>query len=108
MATYTFITDYLGGTYISQQTASDLRSACVKWKDHVVQGKYIQNLILVQFTRAFDCDIDELPPVAIDEVSNVWLFQLLIGDNMLNLHIIQTELPRNETKIIQEPYQIGF
>lgn len=91
MATFTFITDYLGGTYICQQTADSLPSACHLWRDHVVSGRYIQDLNVHQFSEAFDADIDELPPVAIDEIMNVWLFQLLLGEEMLSTHIILTD-----------------
>lgn len=96
MATFTFITDYRGGTYISQHSADDLPNACYLWKDHVVSGKYIQHLSVKKFASAFDADIEELPPLAIDEVSNVWIFQLLIGDDMLTVHIIQTDLSMSD------------
>ena len=92
MGTFTFITDYNGGTYISQQTADDLQGACLHWRDHVVSGRYIQDLDVYQFTKAFDADINELPPVGIDEVINVWLFQLVIADLMLSVHIVMTDL----------------
>lgn len=96
MTTFTFITDYRGGTYISQQSADDLHTACQLWKDHVISGKYIQHLNVKQFSGAFDADIEELPPLAIDEVSNVWIFQLLIGDDMLTAHIVQTDLSTSD------------
>jgi hypothetical protein len=96
MATYTFITEYRGGTYISQQTAGNLLEACGLWKRHVVSGKYIQALDLKQFSRSFDADIEELPPVTIDQVQNVWLFQLLVEDEMLSAHIIQTDLSTSD------------
>ncbi len=92
MATFTFITDFMGGTYICQQNAEGLQTACQLWRDHVVAGRYIQGLDLHNFTDAFDSDFEELPPVALDEVINIWLFQLLIKDNMLTLHIIQTDI----------------
>lgn len=92
MKTYTFITDYQGGTYISQQTADGLHGACQHWRDHIVSGRYIQNLDLHQFAEAFDADINELPPVGIDDVMNVWLFQLFIADRMLSVHIVLTDL----------------
>lgn len=99
MATYTFITDYQGGTYISQHAADDLSAACGLWKAHVADGDYIPDLDARQFTKAFEADIDELPPVAIDEVRNVWLFQLLLNDDLLNVHIIQTDLSVIEPSI---------
>lgn len=91
MPTFTFITDYRGGTYICQKTAADLRSACFLWKDEIVSGGYVQHLDMEAFSKAFDADIDELPPLPIDEVSNVWLFHLMFGRYVLDLHIVQTE-----------------
>lgn len=82
----------MGGTYICQQNAEGLQPACQLWRDHVVAGRYIQGLEVDHFADAFDADIDELPPVSIDEVRNVWLFQLLIGEDMLSAHIILTDL----------------
>ena len=91
MATYTFITDFRGGTYICQKNADDLRSACTLWREEIASGGYVQHLNVKAFVKAFDADIDELPPVPLDEVKNVWLFQLLLGDDMLDLHIVQTD-----------------
>lgn len=94
MKTFTFITDYQGGTYISQQTANGLLDACHHWRGHIVSGRYIQDLDVHQFAEAFDADIHELPPVSIDEVINVWVFQLVITDHMLSVHIILTDLSK--------------
>jgi hypothetical protein len=91
MTTYTFITDFRGGTYVCQKEADDLRTACLLWKDEIISGGYVSFLDTHEFTQSFDYDIDELPPVPLDEVKNVWLFSLMFGDDMLNLHIIQTD-----------------
>mgnify|MGYP000116619602 CR=1 FL=1 len=91
MAIFTFITDYRGGTYICQKTAPDLTSACRLWKEDVVSGGYVQFLDVGSFARAFDENIDALPPVAIDTVASVWVFHLMFGRHMLDLHIVQTD-----------------
>ncbi len=103
MAIFTFITDYQGGTYISQHEADHLPEACTMWKDHVVRGNYIPDLDARQFAKAFDVDIDELPPVAIDTVSNVWLFQLLLNGDLLNVHIVQTDLSLSDAAVESQP-----
>ena len=92
MPTFTFITDYRGGTYICQKAAADLRTACFLWKEDVASGGYVQHLDVAVFSKAFDSDIDELPPQPIDEVSNVWLFHLMFGRYMLDVHIVQTDM----------------
>lgn len=92
MATYTFITDFRGGTYICQKEADTLRAGCVLWKEEIVTGGYIAHLKIRAFLKAFDADIDELPPVSVDTLRNVWSFHLLIGDDLLDLHIVQTDM----------------
>lgn len=101
MPTYTFITDYRGGTYICQKAADDLRAACLLWKEEIRSGGYVQDLNVRAFSKAFDADIDELPPVPLDTLRNVWLFHLLIGDELLDVHIIQTDLVSVETETTQ-------
>ncbi|MBV6441725.1 MAG: hypothetical protein DYG98_15865 [Haliscomenobacteraceae bacterium CHB4] len=98
MPTFTFITDYRGGTYICQKAAADLRTACFLWKNEIVSGRYVQHLDIEAFSKAFDADIDELPPLPIDEVSNVWLFHLMFGRYMLDLHIVQTETAASKVR----------
>lgn len=96
MPTFTFITDYRGGTYICQHAAEDLRTACFLWKHDIVSGDYIQHLDVKAFANAFDADIDEIPPLPMDDVSNVWIFHLMFGRYMLDLHIVQTDLSTSD------------
>ncbi len=91
MPTYTCITDFRRGTYVCQKDADDLRTACYLWKDDVASGGYIPNLDAEAFSNAFESYINELPPVALDTVKNVWSFDLLLVKYMLSLHIIQTD-----------------
>ena len=91
MPNYTFITAFRGGTYICQKEANDLRTACFLWKTEITNGGYVSFLDSSEFAKAFEDDIDELPPIPLDEVKNVWLFNLMFGNDMLNLHIIQTD-----------------
>lgn len=91
MATYTFIMGFQGSTYISQKEADDLRSACFLWKAEIIAAEYIAQFNAKAFSQAFDADIDELPPFPLDDVRNVWLFHLMLGEDMLDLHIVQTD-----------------
>ena len=91
MATYTFITDYLGGTYICQKEASNLRTACLLWRDDVSSGGYIPNLKSKEFSQSFDEDINEFPPLPLNELRNVWIFHVLLGEEQMDVHIIQTD-----------------
>jgi len=94
MPTYTLITNYQGGTYICQKEADDLRKGCFLWRDDVSFGGYIPNLNTQAFVKVFELEIDEFPPQPIDTLQNVWLFHLMLGDDMLDLHIIQTDKSR--------------
>jgi hypothetical protein len=101
MPVYTFIADYRGGTYICQPEASDLRSAISRWKEHVVEGHYVPDLNRTRFAETVDFYLDELPPMAIDEVRNVWLFKFAQGRYIWEVHVVQTDAkpmrePQNE------------
>lgn len=92
MKTYTFITDYQGGTYICQKEADDLRKGCFLWSQDIFKGGYIPNLDTKAFCKAFELDIDEFPPQPLDALQNVWLFHLLLGeDEMMDVHIVKTD-----------------
>lgn len=92
MAIYTFITDFKGGTYICQKEAEGLKSACFLWKEDIALGGYVPSINTKAFSQAFEDNIEEFPPVPLDEVKNVWLFHLMLGDDdQLDLHIIQTD-----------------
>lgn len=88
MASFTFLTEFRGGTYIGQHQADTLRSACTLWKADVLAGRYIQALDPADFARVFDTEIDELPPVAIEGVAGVWLFVLKLGRFLLSVHVV--------------------
>lgn len=91
MATYTFILDYQNGTYISQKEADDLRSACFAWKEEIATGGYIPGLNPKVLTEVFEESIDEFPPQPIDGLQNVWLFHIMLDDDMMDVHIVQTD-----------------
>ena len=93
MTAYTFIADFRGGTYISQHRADNLRKAFFLWKDGVLKNRQVQTLDGPEFARAFDADIDALPPIPIEGVERVWLFALRLGRYMLNVHVVG-ESPR--------------
>lgn len=94
-----FLTGYQGGTYICQKAAPGLRTACFLWKEEIINRGYVQHLDPAAFAKAFKADIDELPPVAIAEVSNVWIFHLMFGRHMLDLHIVQTDTSTSTAKL---------
>jgi hypothetical protein len=92
MACYTFITDFRGGTYISQIQAIDLPSACVLWRDEIADGGYVEYLDRGQFIKAFNEDIDEMPPAAIEGLQHVWLLHVIMEPHVLDAHIVETNV----------------
>jgi hypothetical protein len=91
MALYTFISEYAGGTYIRQVEADALMPACTGWADQIVRGKDIPDLKESEFREAFQEDIVEFPPIAIDTTVNVWYMSLLVEDELLSVNIVRTD-----------------
>ena len=61
------------------------------WKEDVVTGGYIPNLNPEAFSKSFDEDFDEFPPLPLNELRNVWIFHLLLDDEQMDVHIIKTD-----------------
>jgi len=78
-----------------------VRAACLLWKEDIRSGAYVPDLNVRDFAKAFDADNEELPPVPLDTLRNVWLFHLMIGDELLNVHIVQTDMVSIETQAIE-------
>lgn len=78
-----------------------MRAACLLWKEDIRSGAYVPDLNVRDFAKAFDADNEELPPVPLDTLRNVWLFHLMIGDELLNVHIVQTDMVSIETQAIE-------
>jgi hypothetical protein len=75
MPHFTFIMFFNGADYISQHEAKDLLSACVLWKNHIVQDKpFNTDLDVEEFAKSFDFYIQTLPPVQKEGITNVWDF----------------------------------
>jgi hypothetical protein len=92
MPTFTFITEFRGGTYISQQKAEDVLEACLLWRKDLAEGGYVAHLDVSAFNRTFERDFAEFPPLPIDTVDNVWVFHLPMGRYTLDAHVVQTDM----------------
>ena len=92
MATFSFITEFLGGTYISQHDSPDLRTACMMWRDHLIRDKPFPELDTDAFSGEFDFYIDFMPPVAVETLANIWTFGFAYEPKKsINSNIIQTD-----------------
>jgi hypothetical protein len=87
--TYTFIMDYLGGTYISQVKASSIREAMSKW----LRGLKIEEI--EKFTREdqeslIKHDFEDEEPVLITGIKNVWNFNIRTRKGFGVVHFVKT------------------
>jgi hypothetical protein len=85
---YTFIFDYLGGTYISQVEAPDEVQALLSWGQNLDtepiarMGKRTKKRMLEE--------ISDDAPTALDEVKNVWYVSFILKHKLASVHIIRT------------------
>lgn len=82
--TYTFITNYRGGTYIEQVAASDVWKATLLWADKTANDPEVEHLDAAAFRQA----AAEFPPVPIDGCPNVWHLFFFSGRNRMDVHIV--------------------
>jgi hypothetical protein len=92
MSLYSFITNYKGGTYISQHVAPDLHAACDAWFAHTLHGGHIPELPHELFRLEYRIEMDEMPPVLIEGMQNIWYLSVLLEDDMMDVHILDTSL----------------
>ena len=98
MALYTFIVDYNGGTYISQITAPNPKSAVRSWADNfpieAVPGlgaKSKQELIRI---LQRDEEEDGINYVLIDGLTNTWCASHLVRGKLMSILFVETSTNR--------------
>lgn len=87
MKKYTFISEYKGGTYISQYKATDLNSSLELWLQDLDSSIYSESDIIQIIEEIKN---NEYKPAKIKKVDNVWCCALLSGESFLLLNIIKT------------------
>lgn len=97
MAIYTFIVNYKGGIYIRQVSARNILQACRVWANEIVKEQDIQDLNSAKFIKNFNVDLDDLPPVSLENTPNVWCFTVGSGRNFMIANIVKTEMKTIET-----------
>lgn len=96
MHLYTFITEYKGGTYITQIKARHVEEAARKWADEM-SVEEIPGLDRGAFKAAFQERMSEFGLAKIDETKNVWFLHFFSGRNRMEVHAVKT-LPTDEVE----------
>jgi len=90
MSAFTFIANYKGGDYVRQVAAKDLTSACHDWAEQLVSKQDIPTLNGAAFLQAFRDDIELLPPVSLQNTSNVWAFSVAHRRAFMLVNVVRT------------------
>jgi hypothetical protein len=100
---YTFVIEFLGGTYVHQAGGESPEMALRSWlrvaADEMEWAEYRMELL-----RAL---IDQ-PAVPVEGCRNVWCMSGLAGDHLFLIHIIGTDIGPAEGKSLAEAQQLGM
>jgi len=97
MATYTFIANHQGGIYVRQVDARNILQACRVWADEIIKWQDISDLDNSRFLKNFSDDLQDLPPVPLQNTPNVWGFSVGSGRNFILVNIVRTDVKNIET-----------
>lgn len=103
---YTFITHYDKNESADQIMAPSLESAIRTWQDR----EFIQQItrpVKAEFNEEMDWLFEEKDYVALDESINIWYFTLLLGDELMRVHIIKTDIGQEHEKEVEIPGVAG-
>jgi hypothetical protein len=101
MPNFTFIANYRGGTYLFQTAADELAAACRVWKQEIISGNYVTHLDSEAFAKAFEVYSEEFPPGPVNEMTNVWDFELLVKRHTFEVYIVQTDMAAKTSAVNQ-------
>jgi hypothetical protein len=89
--TFTFITDFRGGTYISQVKANDVDAAVITWVKQLKVGKNSKHLREKTIAQIYqEAKEQDHRPNALEGVKNVWCTSFATKTGFLLLNIVQT------------------
>jgi hypothetical protein len=93
MPLYTFIADYDGGTYISQVTSPDPRTAIFTWAQNfdveAIPGLGARSKqILLESLR--EDDEDKMLYVALDGLTSAWCYSIIVRGKLMLINFVET------------------
>jgi hypothetical protein len=89
MPFYTLIMEFVGGTYISQVSASSPKSACVKWAE-TLDVAQITGLGVATKKSLVEQMKDDFP-VPLNGLVRAWCKTALVRGNLALINLVQTE-----------------
>jgi len=96
MPFYTFIMEYAGGTYLSQDNAPSPKSACVKWAQGLDESQ-VSGMGLKSKESLIE-QMKEEAPVPLDGLVNAWCKSALVRGELALINLVQTEQAKNNLR----------
>jgi hypothetical protein len=89
-ALFSFFTLFKGATLLTQHEASNVREACIAWKEYILREKPFADLNTAEFVEGFELSINEdIYPIR--HCQNVWNFGFTAtGKRSIDAHIFLT------------------
>jgi hypothetical protein len=97
-ARYTFVIEFLGGTYVHQASGESPELALCAWLRHASEEEFEWSIHRAELLRALTGEV----AVPIDSCRNVWCMSGLAGDHLFLIHIVATESGDGEGKSVAE------
>lgn len=91
MGLYTFIMDYLGGTYISQVKAKNTTIAMHEWIANL-SVKEIKGFTEKDKKIIIETDLEDEKPILIDGIKNTWHFLVTTKKGIGYINFIKTKV----------------
>ena len=85
MKKFTFISEFRGGTYITQHSAKDISNALLMWIEYLDVSIYSKRIVL-----KLQEEINEEKPIPIKDLDSVWCCSFSPYNSFLLLNIIET------------------
>jgi hypothetical protein len=95
---YTFVIEFLGGTYVHQASGESPELALRAWLRIASEEEFEWSIHRVELLRA----LTDETAVPIDGCQSVWCMSGLAGDHLFLIHIIATESSSGEGKCVAE------
>lgn len=104
-ARYTFVIEFLGGTYVHQATGESPELALCAWLRRASEDEFEWSSHRVELLNA----VNEQPATPVEGCENVWCMSGLAGDHLFQIHIVGTESGPSGSKSVAESQmeQIG-